>query len=77
MTRVFGGDPGSTDGRSRETAAVSVLEEQVLRKQQKALIVYGAAHSIAPCRRTTWPAWGRTSGLRGCWRRHIPAARWS
>jgi hypothetical protein len=42
--RVFGGDPGPGDNRSRETAAVSVLKEQVLQKQGKALVVYGAAH---------------------------------
>src|SRR5262245_16919263 len=42
--RVFGGDPGPTDKRSRETAAVSVLKEQVLQKHEKALVIYGAAH---------------------------------
>ena len=42
--RVFGGDPGPADNRSRETAAVSVLKEQVLQKHGKALVVYGAAH---------------------------------
>ena len=42
--RVFGGDPGPTDRRSRETAAVSVLREQVLEKHGKALVIYGAAH---------------------------------
>jgi hypothetical protein len=42
--RVFGGDPGPGDNRSRETAAVSVLQEQVLQKHGKALVVYGAAH---------------------------------
>jgi hypothetical protein len=42
--RVFGGDPGPGDSRSRETAAVSVLKEQVFRKHGKALVVYGAAH---------------------------------
>ena len=42
--RVFGGDPGPTDRRSRETAAVSVLKEQVLQKHEKALVIYGAAH---------------------------------
>jgi hypothetical protein len=42
--RVFGGDPGPGDNRSRETAAVSVLKEQVLQKQGKALVIYGAAH---------------------------------
>jgi hypothetical protein len=42
--RVLGGDPGPGDGRSRETAAVSVLKEQVLQKHGKALVIYGAAH---------------------------------
>jgi hypothetical protein len=42
--RVFGGDPGRTDQRDRETAAVAVLEEQVLSKHGKALVIYGAAH---------------------------------
>jgi hypothetical protein len=42
--RVFGGDPGPGDYRSRETAAVSVLGEQVLQKHRKALVIYGAAH---------------------------------
>jgi len=42
--RVFGGDPGPTDKRDRETAAVAVLEEQVLSKHGKALLIYGAAH---------------------------------
>lgn len=42
--RVFGGDPGPGDSRSRDTAAVSVLKEQVLEKRGKALVIYGAAH---------------------------------
>ena len=42
--RVFGGDPGPGDNRSRENAAVSVLKEQVLQKHGKALVIYGAAH---------------------------------
>jgi hypothetical protein len=42
--RVFGGDPGPGDYRSREIAAVSVLKEQVLQKHGKALVIYGAAH---------------------------------
>src|SRR5436190_15003770 len=42
--RVFGGDPGPRDNRSRETAAVSVLKEQVLQKHGKGLVIYGAAH---------------------------------
>jgi hypothetical protein len=42
--RVFGGDPGPGDNRSRENAAVAVLKEQVLQKHGKALVIYGAAH---------------------------------
>src|SRR5215831_8200493 len=42
--RVLGGDPGPGDNRSRETAAVSVLKEQVLQKHGKALVIYGATH---------------------------------
>jgi len=42
--RVFGGDPGPGDNRSREVAAVSVIKEQVLQKHGKALVTYGAAH---------------------------------
>jgi hypothetical protein len=42
--RVFGGDAGPSETRSREAAAVSVLKEQVLQKHEKALVIYGAAH---------------------------------
>lgn len=42
--RVFGGDPGPGDNRSRETAAVAVLKEQVLQRHAKALVIYGGAH---------------------------------
>jgi len=42
--RVLGGDPGPTDQRDRETAAVAVIEELVLAKHAKALVIYGAAH---------------------------------
>ena len=42
--RVFGGDPGAGENRSRETAAVSVIKEQVLQRHGKALVIYGAAH---------------------------------
>jgi hypothetical protein len=42
--RVFGGDPGPGDQRSRETTAVSVLKEQVLQKHGKALVICGAAY---------------------------------
>ncbi len=42
--RVLGGDPGPGDNRSRETAAVAVLKEQVLQNHGKALVVYGSAH---------------------------------
>ena len=42
--RVFGGDPGPGDNRSRETAAVSVLKQQVLQKHGKSLVIYEGAH---------------------------------
>jgi heme-binding uptake protein ChaN (Tiki superfamily) len=42
--RVFGGDPGPGDTRSRDGAAVSILRAQVLQRHGKALVVYGAAH---------------------------------
>lgn len=42
--RVFGGDPGPGDNRSREVAAASVLKNHVLDKRGKALVIYGAAH---------------------------------
>jgi hypothetical protein len=42
--RVLGGDPGPGDNRSRETAAVTVIKEQVLQKHGKALVIYGTAH---------------------------------
>jgi hypothetical protein len=38
--RVFGGE----DNRNRDTAAVSILKEQVLQKHGKALVIYGHAH---------------------------------
>ena len=37
---VFGGE----DNRNRDTAAVSILKEQVLQKRGKALVIYGHAH---------------------------------
>ena len=42
--RVLGGDPGPGDNRSRETAAVDVIKDQVLEKHGKALVIYGTAH---------------------------------
>jgi hypothetical protein len=42
--RVLGGDPGPGDHRSRETAAIAAIKEQVLAKHGKALVIYGAAH---------------------------------
>jgi len=38
--RVFGGE----DNRNRDTAAVSILKEQVFQKHGKGLVIYGAAH---------------------------------
>ncbi|HZS46124.1 MAG TPA: ChaN family lipoprotein [Blastocatellia bacterium] len=42
--RVFGGDPGPSGNRSRDSAAISILKEQVLQKRGKALVIYGAGH---------------------------------
>jgi hypothetical protein len=44
QVRVFGGDPGPGDNRSRETSAVAVIKEQALQQHAKALVIYGAAH---------------------------------
>jgi hypothetical protein len=57
--RVFGGDPGPTDKRDRELAAVAVLEEHVLSKHGKALMIYGAAHFY----RTAPPSFGTSADL--------------
>jgi hypothetical protein len=42
--RVFGGDPGPGDNRSRDISVEDILKEQVQQKHGKALILYGAAH---------------------------------
>jgi len=42
--RVFGGDPGAGDYRTRDAAAIAVLKEQVLQKHGKALLIYGSGH---------------------------------
>jgi hypothetical protein len=57
--RVFGGDPGRTDQRDREAAAVAALEEQVLSKHGKALVIYGAAHFY----RNAPPSFGTSADL--------------
>jgi len=41
---VFAADPGQGSNLSRDAAAVSVIEEQVLKKHGKALVIFGAAH---------------------------------
>lgn len=46
QVRVFGGDPGAGDYRSRDAAAVSLLKEQVLEKHTKALLIYGFGHLV-------------------------------
>ena len=61
--RVFGGDPGPGDNRSRETAAVSVLKEQVLQKQGKALVIYGAVHFYRTFPRDTLSSMGEDIGI--------------
>jgi hypothetical protein len=57
--RVFGGDPGPRDQRDREAAAVAILEQQVLSKHGKALVIYGAAH----CYRAAPPSFGTSADL--------------
>jgi heme-binding uptake protein ChaN (Tiki superfamily) len=61
--RVFGGDPGPGDNRSRETAAVSVLKEQVLQKHGKALVIYGAAHFYRAAPRDYLASMGKDIGI--------------
>jgi hypothetical protein len=61
--RVFGGDPGPGDHRSRETAAVSVLKEQVLQKHGKALVIYGAAHFYRTAPREYLSTMGEDIGI--------------
>ena len=60
---VFGGDPGPGDNRSRETAAVSVLKERVLRKHGKALVIYGAAHFYLAMPRDYLSSMGEDIGI--------------
>jgi hypothetical protein len=61
--RVFGGDPGPGDNRSRETAAVSVLKEQVLQKHGKALVIYGAAHFYRAAPKDYLSSMGKDIGI--------------
>jgi hypothetical protein len=61
--RVFGGDPGPGDNRSRETAAVAVLKEQVLQKHGKALVIYGAAHFYRNAPKDYWASMGKDIGI--------------
>jgi hypothetical protein len=61
--RVFGGDPGPGDNRSRETAAVSVLKEQLLQKHGKALVIYGAVHFYRSFPRDMLSSMGEDIGL--------------
>ena len=61
--RVFGGDPGPGDNRSRETAAVSILKEQVLQKHGKALVIYGAAHFYRTMPRDYLASLGDDTGI--------------
>jgi hypothetical protein len=61
--RVFGGDPGPGDNRSRETAAVAVVKEQVLEKQGKALMIYGAGHFFRTMPRDYLASMGEDIGI--------------
>src|SRR4051794_36508916 len=60
---VFGGDPGPGDNRSRETAAVAVLKEQVLHNHGKALVIYGAAHFYRAYPKAMLSSMGEDIGL--------------
>ena len=70
--RVLGGDPGPEDHRSRETAAVAVLKEQVLRKHGKALMIYGAAHFYRAAPRDYWSSMGEDGGIARMLERDYP-----
>ena len=61
--RVLGGDPGPGDNRSRETAAIAVLKEQVLQKQGKALVIYGAAHFYRTAPKEYLASMGQDTGI--------------
>ena len=61
--RVLGGDPGPGDNRSRETAAVAILKEQVLQKHAKALVIYGAAHFYRNAPKDYWANMGDDIGI--------------
>src|SRR3989442_8606881 len=61
--RVFGGDPGPGDNRSRETAAVSVLKEQVFQNHGKALGIDVAAHFYLTMPRDYLSSMGEDIGI--------------
>jgi hypothetical protein len=61
--RVFGGDPGPGDNRARETAAVDVIEKQVLQNHGKALVIYGAAHFYRALPRDYLASMGEDVGI--------------
>lgn len=42
--RVISASPSASDTRDRNAVAVSILQEHVLRKSEKALVVFGAGH---------------------------------
>lgn len=76
--RVLGGDPGPGDNRSRETAAVAVLKEQVLQKHGKARSFMGPGTSIGPSMLITFPMWAKTSDSQECLKLKIAAGfSWS
>ena len=61
--RVFGGDPGPRENRSRENTAVSILKEQVLQKRGKALVIYGAVHFYRTMPREYLASMGEDTGI--------------
>jgi len=61
--RVLGGHPGPNASRGIETAAVSVLKDQVIQKHGKALVIYGEAHFYRTLPRAMLASMGGDIGL--------------
>jgi hypothetical protein len=54
---------GNPDNRSRETAAVTVIKEQILQKHGKALVVYCAAHFYRAAPKDYLSSMGKDIGI--------------
>jgi len=63
--RVFGGHPGPGANHGVENTIVSVLNEQVLRKHGKALVVFGAAHFYRTLPAAVLSSMGDDTGISG------------